>query len=192
MEKRRDRLDWLAGLLVVTAVTLIGLIAAGTFDPKPVGELVAERLLPPQTIAAGRQDVVWLDALTPEQNYSLRLTMAYESGETDLLYGLVVGDDDDFWVTAVSPLGYAAVWEAHSGDNAALFPFQTWPHVRPDSNEIWLNVVDGRVSVRVNRELLWQGVVDPAGGQMGLWLESFGGTAVITFQPVQIFAAEDG
>lgn len=188
---------WLAGLLLITAVILVLLIALGTFDPKPVGSWQRELPLSPQTIEAGTQSIFWLAQDTPAQNYSLRLMTAHQSGETDVLYGLVIGDDEAYWVTAVSPLGYAAVWQqqppATSYQLPATihhFPFQTWPHVRPDTNEIWLDVVDGRATVRINRELLWQGEVASAFGRIGLWGESFGGTAVIDFQSLQIFTGE--
>lgn len=191
MKKKAHRVDWLAVLLVVTAVTVILLITLGVFDPRPVGTLQRELPLSPQTIAAKGQSIVWLDEGTPAQNYSLRLETTHQSGETDVLYGLVIGSEADFWVTAVSPLGYAAIWEIHSAFSLQYFPFQPWPHVRPDANEIWLDVVDGHVSVRLNRELLWQGEVDTAAGQIGLWLESFGETAVIDFQTLQIFTAQE-
>ncbi|MCB9421774.1 MAG: hypothetical protein H6667_18380 [Ardenticatenaceae bacterium] len=183
-------LRWLTGLMLGTAVTLIILIAAGTFDPKPIGKLQWERPLPSQTIAANSQYIIWL-AAAPEGNYSLCLMTSYQSGESDLLYGLAIGDEEDFWVTAVSPLGYAAVWEQQSALSVEHFAFQPWPHVRPDENEIWLNVVDGRIIIRLNRELLWQGEVDLDSGQIGLWLESFGETAVVNFPTLQIFAVKD-
>lgn len=197
MEMKVRWLGRVAGLLWVTAVILVLLIVLGTFDPKPVGGWQRELPLSPQTIEAGTQSIFWLAQDTPAQNYSLRLMTAYQSGETDVLYGLVIGDDEAYWVTAVSPLGYTAIWEQqlpltinHPPLTIQRFPFQTWPHVRPDTNEIWLDVVNGRATVRINRELLWQGEVTSAFGRIGLWGESFGGTAVIDFQSLQIFTGE--
>ena len=175
-------------LLVGTAVTLIMLIAAGTFDPQPVGELQWEWSLSPQTIDAVSPQITWLEPATPGDNYSVRLTTIHQSGETDVLYGLVIGDDESYLVTAVSPLGYAAVWEQHSAFSIHHSAFQPWPHVRPDENEIWLDVVDGRVTVRINRELLWSGSAAANQGRIGLWTESFGGTAVFDFRQLQLFA----
>ncbi|MEJ2750512.1 MAG: hypothetical protein P8183_21785 [Anaerolineae bacterium] len=192
MEKK---VRWLAGLLLVTAVTFILLISWGTFDPQPVGSLQWELPLSPQAITMGAEAITWLNVTTPVQDYSLRLKMTHQSGERDVLYGLVIGGENVFWATAVSPLGYVAIWQQHppATNNQQpttnyYFPFQTWPHVQPDANEIWLDVVNGRATVRVNRELLWQGEVAPAAGQIGLWLESFGGTAVVEFQSLQLFA----
>ncbi len=188
METEARWLRWIAGLVLGTAVTLIILIAAGLFDPKPVGDLQWERPFTPQTIAAGSQQIVWLELTTLANAYSLRLTTDHQSGETDVLYGLVIGDGDDYWVTAVSPLGYASTWEQHSAFSIHHLPFQPWPHVRPDENEIWLDVVDGRATIRLNRELYWTGSVETSSGRIGLWLESFGETAVINFQQLQLFA----
>lgn len=188
MEYEARWLRWLTVLVLVTAVTLIIIITVGTFDPKPVGTLQWERPLTPQTITAGSQQIIWLEPTTLVDAYSLRLTTAYQSGETDVLYGLVIGNEVDYLVTAVSPLGYATVWEQHSAFSIQQLAFQPWPHVRPDENEIWLDVVDGRVTIRINRELLWSGLVETSQGRIGLWGESFGETAVIDFQELQLFA----
>ena len=185
METEARWLRWIAGVVLGTAVTIIFLIALGIFDPKPVGKLQWERPLSSQTIAAGSQQIVWLEQLTPAGDYSLRLTTAYQSGETDILYGLVIGGEGEYLVTAVSPLGYATAWDHPSSFILHPAPF---PHVRPDANEIWLDVVDGRVSIRINRELYWTGQVETSPGQIGLWVESFGETAVIDFQQLQLFA----
>ena len=197
MDSKIKVLRWLAGLLAATVVTLIILISAGTFDPQPVGSLQWERPLPAQNILADSRQITWLEATTPNDDYSLRLSTTYQSGETDLLYGLVIGSDENYLITAVSPLGYAAVWEHQSPltvtDNQLPItnyhsPFQTWPHVRSDENEIWLDVVDGRVTIRINRELYWQGDVAASQSQIGLWGESFGETAVVEFPKLELFA----
>jgi hypothetical protein len=178
----------MAGMLAATAVTLIILIAAGTFDPKPVGTLQWERPLTNQTIAAGSRKITWLETVTPDDGYSLRLSTVHQAGETDLLFGLVIGGEEDYLVTAVSPLGYAALWEQNSASSLQHSPFQIWPHVRGDKNEIWLDVVDGRVTIRINRELYWSGEVGVSQGKIGLWGESFGDTAAVEFPQLQLFS----
>jgi hypothetical protein len=65
-------------------------------------------------------------------------------------------------------------------------PWQTWPHVRPEVNEIWLDVEGDGLTVRVNREFLWEGEVE-MGGQVGLWLESYGGAAAVSFQELKLY-----
>ena len=183
MEREARWLRWIGILLGGTAVTLIILIAVGTFDPQPVGKLQWERPLPSQTIAAHSQQIIWLEPTTPPANYSLRLTTRRQSGETDVAYGLVIGGGANYWVMAVSPLGYAATWEHSSA-------FVPWPHVKSDTNEIWLDVVNDRVTIYLNRELYWAGQVETSQGQIGLWLESFGETAVIDFPTLQLYAAD--
>jgi hypothetical protein len=59
-----------------------------------------------------------------------------------------------------------------------------------EPNEIWLDVVDGRLTARINREWLWSGEVGQLEGQIGLWAESFGAAAVIDYQAIQLFTAE--
>jgi hypothetical protein len=188
MEVEARWLRWMTGLVLGTAVSLIILIAVGTFDPKPVGKLQWERPLTPQTIAAGSQRIIWLESITPLDNYSLRLQTTYQNGETDILYGLVIGDEDDYWVMAISPLGYATAFQPSA---FSLQPFAPWPHVHPDENEIWLDVVNGRVTIRLNRELYWTGTAAPVQGKIGLWVESFGETAVIDFPTLQLYAADN-
>lgn len=193
MEREARWLNGIGILLAGTAVVLITLIAVGTFDPKPVGELQWERPLPTHTIAAHSQQIIWLALPTPASNYSLRLTTSHESGETDVLYGLVVGDAENYLATAVSPLGYAAFSLQSSVSSlqpsAFSLSYAPWPHVRPDVNEIWLDGVDGRVTISINRELYWSGEA-ASGGQVGLWVESFGETAVIAFPSLQFYAVD--
>ncbi len=185
MDVQARWLQWMLGLLLGTAVLVIILILSGVFDPKPVGALVWERPLMPQTIPAHTRQIIWLDA-APDSAYSLRLTAAHQSGETDIAYGLALGSDDDFLTVTVSPLGYAAVEETQSSIINYHFPFQPWPHVHPDENEIGLDVVDGRITVHINREWLWAGEAS-GDGQIGLLMESWGETAVVDFQTLTLF-----
>ena len=132
----------------------------------------------------------------------MRLRAKPSGGETDIGYGLVVGDDDLYLLVALSPLGYLTVRyvsdtdEANSGDatrqqsKESGLPWQTWPHIRTgeQSNEIWLDVNDGAVSgVRINRELLQTEDFPLRGNQIGLWVESFGDSAEIDFAEMELF-----
>jgi len=181
-------LRWLAGLLAGTAVLVISLIMLGVFDPKPVGELVWERPLPAQTVPGLTRQIFWLDEKTPDADFSLRLTSAHQSGEIDSAYGLLLGSEDDYLVIIISPLGYAAVEERHSSAIISHSAFQPWPHINPNENEIWLDVVDGRIAIRINRERYWAGEVGEIGDGIGVYGESFGETAVIAFPQLQFFA----
>jgi hypothetical protein len=229
MAYERSHPRWLRGLavlLLVSALATIALIAGGVFDPKPVGRLSWSQALEPQIIPGGWRQLTWLAQPLAKEPYSLRLTAAYQSGDMDMGYGLVIGHDAHYLGVAVSPLGYVTIWRedtVHKGSDennsspspppssffllpssffllpspflllpSSLLPWQPWPHVRlaSEPNEIWLDVVDGRLTARINREWLWSGEVGPLEGQIGLWAESFGAAAVIDYQAIQLFTAE--
>ena len=174
----------LAGLLA-TAVFLIILIASGVFDPKPVGEL--QKTLPATTLAVEQpgQAIKWLDVPLPDGDFSVRGTAVFQSGNLDSGVGLALGDADDALVVAVSPLGYVLVQQADEG----LLPWQPWPHVNFEDapNEIWIDVRGTEVTVRLNRELLWQGEHSLSTRSFGLFGERFEETAVYTFPTLELF-----
>ncbi len=171
-------------VLLVTAVSIVLLIARGTFDPKPVGHLVWQDKRPTMTVPTRTKQIEWLDQPVPDEPFSVRLTAVFQEGATDSGYGLTLGDETQNLLIAVSPLGYATIQQ--SGN--ALFPWQPWPHVHTQNtpNEIWLDWVDGQLSVRLNRELLWVGEIENPGGFLGLYGESFAETAVFDFQGIQL------
>lgn len=190
---RKHWLDWLAILIVLATLLLIGLIASGRLDPQPIGQPQASLILSGQSVAAGQEQASWLDEVVPTTHCSLKLTAAYKSGEQDIGYGLLVGQPEAYLGVAVSPLGYLTIWQGTGGEGEAaevrILPWQTWPHIRQGTgrNEIWLNIAGDDVTIRLNGELLWQGTVAFAGQQTGLWLESFGQAAVVDFQRLEIF-----
>ena len=174
-----------------TAVLLFGtiafvalLIGSGWFDPQPFGDLRWQKSVTAMTVGAGGREVLWL-ADEIEEVFSVRATAVYQSGEKDIVYGLVLGNDDDYLAVAVSPLGYATVWQ---GD-MMLMPLQPWPYVRTgdEPNEIWIDVGEDEVVVRLNREVLWVGEVIVAGG-VGVMGESWDETAVVEIPTIQLFA----
>ncbi len=176
-------------VLLGTAV-LITLILSGVFDPKPIG-LPAWDVEPGEVqVAAGGELVEWLqNAPTLPPAYTLRLTAALVSGENDSAYGLAIGGADERLTIAVSPLGYVMIEQG----GEPILPWQTWPHVRTgeQTNEIWLDVrpsgAINQLTVRLNRELLWSGELEWSGKEIGLTAESFGETAVINFQRLELF-----
>ena len=183
-------------LLGGTAVIIL-LILSGVFDPKPVGQLVVERPLFPQIVAPQAPRLTWLEQPIPAESYSVRLTAAQEAGSTghgmDVGYGLALGSDGAHVAVAVSPLGYLSLWQTNGQETDLILPWQTWPHVRRDlePNEIWLDVENGRLTIRINREWLWEGEIEPLSGQIGVVAESLGETAVVDFQTIQIFEEKD-
>jgi len=201
-EDHRRALRVAALALLVIAVIAVTLITAGAFDPQPFGQRVAVEQPGPRTLTDEAEAVAPLTApwatatwATPPNRFSIRLTAAHATGESDSGYGLTLGDDDGRLVVALSPLGYVTVREERAGAEPVVhLPWQTWPHVRPGTaaNEIWLDVEngDGRatVTVWINRELLWQGAVDVAPRQIGLYQTTFGESATVDFSRVEWFA----
>lgn len=192
---------WLrrASVVLVTVVLLAVLaIAAGLFDPRPNGSLLSTENPGRRDIGANDESYYDLSppwpSVNPPARYSLRLVAAHDGGETDSAYGLALGGDDAPLVIGVSPLGYAAVRAGSIDAPDYLIPWQVWPHVRPGAaeNEIWVDVAsDGgetRATVRVNRELLWEGKVDDMPADFALWGASFGAPATVDFRSVEWFA----
>lgn len=198
-------LRWAAVLSLLAAVIAIGLIATGVFDPRPIGAEQWQRPLTAEVIPANSRRLIWLDGPLPGQRYSVRLTVAFQSGEPDISYGLVLGNETEHLAVAVSPLGYVAIWQETNKQLPVLFslqpsanplPWQTWPHVKTgaEPNEIWVDVdqasdpTNSLITVRINREWLWSGKVEIPEAQIGLLVESFGEAAVVDFQNLQLLS----
>ncbi|MFQ5398747.1 MAG: hypothetical protein ACE5E7_04025 [Anaerolineae bacterium] len=204
MAQAEGQVRWLMRwgvLLLAGAAAVIVLIASGAFDPKLLGPKQWSQALGAEYIPSQSRQIQWLKESTPHASYTIRLTAAHQSGEVDAGYGLVIGQDAHYLAIAVSPLGYVAIWQEEAGiaDPASSYapfpstffvPWQTWPHVLQGGamNELWVDVVDGRVTVRINRELLWSGEIADVSGEVGVLGESFGGAAVVDFQKIELFA----
>jgi hypothetical protein len=196
--------------LLLTAVLGIGLISAEVFDPKPFGQLQEEVTPGERALAAGKRQLDWLDMALPPEPFSLRLTAAHAGGERDIGYGIALGGAEANVVVAVSPLGYVAIWEQVDGESVVQMPWQTWPHVHRDGghvpgtsevpgasssqmrgegepNELQLDVSEGQLSVRINRELLWEGEWRESASGVGLYLESFGEATRVDFRQLELF-----
>ncbi|HSM58807.1 MAG TPA: hypothetical protein VK879_21815 [Candidatus Sulfomarinibacteraceae bacterium] len=179
-----------AVLLLVSAVAAISLISAGVFDPRPAGPQQQRLSLDPLALSAGERRDRWQEELDVTAPFSLRLTAALQEGEIDTAYGLTVGDPQRSLTIAVSPTGYAAVWQTDGdGQEEMLMPWQSWPHVARGQqvNEIQVDVQQGQVTVRVNREILWQRALTNVHGGVALHAESFGQAATVDFQELVLF-----
>ncbi|MCP4417140.1 MAG: hypothetical protein GY805_10985 [Chloroflexi bacterium] len=174
------------GYLLATAVFFIILIAAGLFDPKPVGML--QTTLPDTNLTMSQPgpSMRWLKEPLPSSDFSVRGTAVWQSGSQDSGVGLALGSKAANLIVAVSPSGYVTVQK----NGVALLPWQPWPHVQLAAvpNEIWIDVRGEEVTVRINRELLWQGVYLFSARKLALFGENFGETAVFNFQTIQIYA----
>ncbi len=184
-------------MLGVTAVLLLLLIALGIFDPKPVGDLTTTAVPHTLTIPAKQQEIHWLPEPLPPGNFTMRATVAHQSGELDSGAGLVLSGECGYLTIAVSPLGYATIYDTplHTTHCSLLteIPWQPWPHVKTGSepDELWLDFADGQMRIRINRELLWTGDAPFQPVQMGLYGESWGDTAVFHFQKIELFTDTD-
>lgn len=189
-------------LLVITLLA-VGIIFAGVFDPKPLGQLSFRHELNRQiTVVDEIQEQLVQRASSDE--FSVRLSAALSSGNPDIGYGLKIGDSQSSVIVAVSPLGYVTIMERPAQDNTPgmdgqrlddmehLLPWQTWPHVAngKTSNEIWVDIKESKlVSVRVNRELLWTGDLPLPGTEIEFWAESFDAPAAIDLHYVELYLA---
>lgn len=171
-------------LFLLTAVSFFLLIFNGFFDPQPVGELVWGQELIAMEVPAKTENIQWLAQPIPVNDFSVQLTVQFIEGGLDTGYGLILGGEHTHLIVAVSPLGYAFIQD---GDNT-IFPWQPWPHIHGTDgpNEIWLNWVDGELTIRLNREIIWMGRVAMIDGEFGLYAESFAETAVIDFIKMEI------
>jgi hypothetical protein len=200
-----------AVLLLVAAVTGIGFISAGMFDPKPVGELTAELPLQPITIPSKTEQLTWLDYDLPSGSFTVRLTAAYQSGSLDSAYGLALGSQEQALLIALSPTGYAAIQTftppAAEGEldnmianhplngtlSNSLVPileWQPWPHINTGTgpNEIWLDQRGNTITIRINRELFWTDSFPIQFVKAGLWLTSYDEPVTITFETFFLFS----
>jgi hypothetical protein len=180
-----------ATLLLLLAVTAIGVISTGLLDPGPDGPPAATYRLAPAEVEAGGRSLTWT-ASAPEPGYVARLTAAHAGGEPDSAYGLALGEEKAALIAAVSPLGYAAIWQQDGAAQEMIFPWQPWPHVETGNatNEIQVAIAGNQATVRINRELLWEGTIPEAGQRAGIYLESFGEAAVVDFQTIALYEAE--
>lgn len=178
-----------AFILAASTALALGLINSGIFDPTPIGRIKSSEALIPMTLAPQTRQISWLKNKLPDSPYSIRLTAALKEGEPDSAYGLTFGDNNAYFSVTVSPLGYLAVWGKGSVDVFYL-NWQTWPHVKKgqEKNEIWVDIAAEHATVRVNRELLWQGEIDPVSQRIGLIGETFGQASTIDFESIEIFS----
>jgi hypothetical protein len=186
--------------LALGALAFFSLIIAAVFDPRPVGDSATAFTVNQVELAAGSDRLDWRQE-TPDgagrAAQTWQLVAAHAGGELDSAFGLVVGDPDQALIVAVSPLGYASIWERNaSGTQTAVrLPWQPWPHVATGqtANEIWVNLFpDGdhdQIVVRINRELLWAGQVPALGRSVGTWAATYGNSATIDFQRLVRFEA---
>lgn len=186
--------SWLITVLVVCTAALLYLFFLRSWiDPQPVGRLQVVQELVPRPLSAYSQEMLWLDDAVPAESYTIILTAAHGGGEADIRYGLAVGETTNYLEVTISPLGYAAVSQVTDVDANPLRAHAPFPHVRGGEaiNEFWITVERPinrltAVTIRLNREILWQGTVTHLESQVALVGESYGEATQIDFQQLQL------
>lgn len=167
---RRLATPFKIGLLVTIFALYVGFLRLWV-DPRPVASLSHRFDLGRQPIPAA----FWLETepLTPP--FTVQLQTAWTAGEKDVLYGLMVGSPARPLVITISPLGYMEITHAEK----TITPFSVFPHLKPDQNELWLDVYPQNWCLRLNQELAACGEwVEPA-SQVGFTGRSFGSETTI-------------
>jgi hypothetical protein len=187
--ERLWRLLGRAAVALLVGLTLtIALISRGTFDPAPVGEPREVLTLSNVSFPAGAGDLTWLPGEPDGNSFTAQLTASAKNGAR---FGLAFGSQEEAVVLAVDPAaGYVALWRHISGEESALMPWQTWPHVRPQAaeNELWLDIMDGSVvAARVNGELMWRGALPLGGTTAGLWSAAPGGPSDLQLGVLRLY-----
>ena len=182
-------LQWTAIFLLITATLTLALITQGVFDPRPLGTNQWRETQVMVTVPATRRQLVWQETKLPLAPYSLRVTAVHQQGEQDVAYGIVVGSEVTFLAVVITPSGQVTIWQENAdGTQQLLRPTAPFPHVRPPpiANEIWLDNHNNQLTLRINREWLWQGEIELQ-QQWGVVTQSFGSTAVIQLQTIELF-----
>ena len=188
----------LAALLIGAIVIVVSLSALGLFDPMPGGVQIWQQELDPIQVISQSSEVRWLHEELPQSPLSVRLTAGYDSGELDSAYGLVLGQGDENIAVMVSPLGYTAIRQQPSFTNSDetdyYLPWQTWPHVHTadEANELFVYLDGHTITVRLNREWLWEAGEIERVDRIGLIAESYGEDVLIDFHTAELTAVDSG
>jgi hypothetical protein len=173
---------------------LISLIANGRFDPQPLGELQWSQEPVTASHAFSEPRIVWLARPLPPPPYTIRLTAAWQSGHLDSAYGLALGNEEEYVLTAVTPTGYllppTPIPHPPLPIPHSPSPILPWPHINQleAANEIWLDVTADSVTIRINGELYGEERLTVPPGGIGLWGMSWGETAVVTWQRLELYS----
>lgn len=178
-------------LLIVNCLLGLGLVvvAMGLFDPQPKGQLLVALPLEMMVVPAGQFNVKWLHEEIPAGNFTIRLTAAGPTAEPFVGYGLTLGRPESYLAVLVSPTGYVTMTPAPG--RSFSDQWHTWPHIHPQSsNEIQIDHDEGNhLTIRINRELFWQGEWPLAGNQIGLVGQGFENGVSIDFQELALWGA---
>ena len=179
-------LRYAGGLLVLVAAGVIVLVLLGTFDPQPTGELVWQADPVAVRIGSGEEQLLWQE--TPRLNEILSVRLEAASNRmVDAAYGLAVGNEGYHLAVVVAPTGYVSIWQARDREREMLLPWQTWPHVRQEGNELWVDVFANKTRIWINRELLWEGELARSPEMVGIFGQSSNGDVAIDVRRLELF-----
>jgi hypothetical protein len=171
----------------IIALSAVIAIALGLFDPPlPDQKWLQEQVVLSVSAENSPQTIV-LDSL-PAKSRGVRLIGKWVGGERDSGYGILLGSANDHIGLAVSPLGYATIWEV---DDTIHMPWQPWVHVasEDEANEFWFDWSGDELILRLNREIIWR---QPKNGfcdrscEMAVWGTTFGDSAEFQFEDAYI------
>jgi hypothetical protein len=192
MRETTASLRYIGAALTVLTITSIVIILSGWLDPRPLGTL--QNSWPPRAQIAPplAEEIIWLAEPLPPPPFTLRATAATKDSGLDIGYGLALESDAGILTTAVSPLGYAAVQWQTTNAPVMLHPWQSWPHVRPLRNELWLDIAADHLTIRINRELYAQLALMAAPMRVGVYLVNFDSeqAAAVQFEQLLLFGNE--
>ena len=193
MVTSKSRILTLAALSLIGSIVLIVfLLSRGFFDPIAVDEPIWPKKFFLMRLPAQTEKLLWLPENLDQTPLSVRVIGNLESGDSDSAYGIVISQSDGEIMIMISPLGYISIWHESASintDNKYFYlPWQTWPHVHTGNseNEIYVRLAGDTISVRVNRELLWETNEIDQVDHIGIMGVSFGDDTTINFRLPEI------
>lgn len=193
MVTSKSRFVTLLSLLLISSIVLVASLSAlSFFDPLAKEDPALQKPLKPMPISPESKEIRWLQENLPQPTLSVRVTAGYGSGDLDSAYGILLGQGNKYFAIMISPLGYVSIWEQSASTEGETeiyhIPWQTWPHIRTgdSQNEIFVNLDGDSLSVRINREWLWETRGVDRVDRVGIIGESYGGDVSIDFKLAEI------
>jgi hypothetical protein len=146
------------------------------------------------TFSAPEQLALGLTA-DPGGDFTLETGGTQIEGETGAAYGVVFGWQDETHYSAVliNSNGYAEAYRQAGAEKQVWFAWGQWPHILalPESNRVRIDVRGGRVTARVNDELLVENAttVEAIRGRVGIVARSLG-AGKISFSWMRLWASK--
>jgi hypothetical protein len=193
MVTTKSRILTISALILISSIVLIVYILfLGFSDPIAAGEPIWQKKLFLMRLPGQTEKILWLRENLDQTPFSVRVIGSLESGDSDSAFGIVISQSDGEIMIMISPLGYISIWHESASintDNKFFYlPWQTWPHIHTgdSENEIYVRLTGDTISVRVNRELLWEMSEIDRVDRIGIMGVSFGDDTTINFRLAEI------